>query len=112
MTDIAFPLMAFLLIAGHCLADFALQSDFLAQAKNKNTAIGKIFWKHALFAHSAIHGLVVALITGSWVLAVAETVCHAVIDFLKCENKISLNTDQILHYVCKAIWFSVVYFFY
>lgn len=110
MFDISLPMVAFLLVAGHCLADYALQSDFLAQAKNRNTDIGKVFWKHGLFAHSAIHGLVVAVITGSWMLAIAETICHGVIDFLKCENKISLNVDQALHYACKALWFAVIYF--
>lgn len=94
----------FMLIAGHYLADFALQSDFLAQAKNRNTQVGKVFWPHALMAHSSIHGLVVGLITGSLLLAVAETVTHWLIDFYKCEEKISLRLDQALHIACKVIY--------
>lgn len=94
----------FLLIAGHYLADFALQNDFLAQAKNRNTAIGKVFWPHALTAHSAIHGLIVGLITGSLLLSIAEAIAHAMIDFSKCENRIGIHADQALHIGCKVLY--------
>lgn len=96
--------LLFLLIAAHSLADYPLQGDFLAQAKDRNTNIGKMFWPHALFAHSMIHGGFVLLITGSVVLASAETVIHAATDWLKCEKKISLNTDQAIHIGCKVVW--------
>lgn len=94
----------FMLIVGHCLADYPLQGDFLATAKNRNTDLGKLFWKHALFSHSMIHAGFVAIISGSLVLGIAEGVIHAITDFAKCEGKISLNTDQAIHIGCKALW--------
>lgn len=99
--------MLFAMLVGHCLADYPLQGDFLAQGKNRNTSIGKIFWPHALFAHSMIHAGFVAAITGSVLLGVAEAVIHAITDWLKCENRISLNTDQSIHVVCKVIWAAI-----
>lgn len=94
----------FFLMVGHALADYPLQGDFLSNAKNRNTPIGKIFWPHALTAHSLIHGGFVAILTGSVALGLAETIIHGITDWLKCENIISLNTDQIVHIACKFVW--------
>lgn len=106
-----FGTMLFLLVAAHALADYPLQGDFLAQAKNRNTAIGKVFWPHALFAHSMMHGGAVLLITGSLYFAVAEALIHAGTDWLKCEQKISLNVDQAIHLLCKLAWAAGANFF-
>lgn len=103
-----FLAMLFLLIAAHCVCDYPLQGEFLAQAKNRNTVIGKAFWKHALFAHSMIHGTAVLVLTGSLALAVVEVVAHAVIDWFKCEGRITLNTDQAAHIACKFIYACIV----
>lgn len=100
----SFPSLLFLLVAAHALADYPLQGDFLAQAKNRHTALGKVFWPHALFAHSMIHGGFVLLLTGSIWLALAEIAIHAMTDFLKCDNMITLNTDQFIHLACKITW--------
>jgi hypothetical protein len=98
----------FLLIFCHYLADYPLQGDFLSQAKNRNTEVGKDIWKHALFAHGMIHAGLVAFVTGSVFLGVCELVCHMTIDYLKCQKKITFNTDQWLHLICKiglvVIW--------
>lgn len=51
-----------------------------------------------------IHGAGVYVVTGFWWLGLAEAVCHVLIDFNKCDNRIGMNTDQALHYACKAIW--------
>lgn len=99
-----FAKLLFLLLAAHALADYPLQGDFLAQAKNRNTPIGKLFWPHALFAHSMIHGGFVLLLTGSIWLALGEVMIHAATDWLKCENRISLNADQFVHIFCKICW--------
>lgn len=99
-----FITILFLLCVGHSLADYPLQGDFLAQGKNRNTAIGKIFWPYCLSSHATIHAGFVFVITGSMWLAVAEFVIHATTDWLKCENKISMFTDQIVHYICKILW--------
>lgn len=109
MVEMSWPMMGFLLIVGHCLADYPLQSDFLAQGKNRHTELGAIFWPHALFAHSMIHGGFVAVITGYWWLGVAEAVIHGITDWLKCEKKISLRVDQTVHFVCKFVWLLVAY---
>lgn len=99
-----FVILFFLLIFAHALADYPLQGDFLAQAKNRNTAVGKVFWPHALFAHSVIHGGFVLVLTGSIGMAIAESVIHGITDWLKCDNKISLNQDQVIHITCKLLW--------
>jgi hypothetical protein len=102
-----FATLLFLLVAAHALADYPLQGDFLAQAKNRNTVLGKLFCPHALFAHSMIHGGFVLLLTGSVALAMAEVAIHAATDWLKCEQKISLNTDQAIHLTCKLVWAAI-----
>ena len=101
--------MLFLLAVCHSLADYPLQGDFLAQGKNRNTAIGKLFWPYALSSHALIHGGFVFIVTGSVTLGALETVIHAATDWLKCENKISMLTDQLVHYGCKLAW-VVAYF--
>lgn len=68
------------LLAGHYLADFPLQSQHIAENK------GKVFIEaigfHCLTAHAAIHGLVAGYIAGFWAgLIVAVT--HWLIDFGK-----------------------------
>jgi hypothetical protein len=104
LTGLSFGSLLFLLIAAHALADYPLQGPFLSEAKNRNTAVGKVFWPHALFAHSMIHGGFVLLLTGSIGLAMLEVVIHAVTDWLKCEGRISLNVDQGVHICCKVLW--------
>ena len=97
----------FLLIAGHALADYPLQGDFLAKAKNRTMPIpGVPFWQ-ALGAHALIHGGVVALVTGIWWLGLAEAVMHAWIDDAKCRGALTFNQDQGLHIVCKLAWFAI-----
>lgn len=94
----------FLLLAGHALADYPLQGDFLATGKSRAKPTPFIPWYQALGAHAAIHGGLVAIITGIWWLGVLEAVAHAVIDDAKCTGKIGFNTDQALHIACKALW--------
>jgi len=105
----------FYLLAGHMLADFALQSDAMAKGKNRNNKTipppGAKYtpcWGYWLTAHSGVHALMVALATGSWVLGACEWVIHWVIDFLKCENKFGVHVDQALHIGCKITWFLFI----
>lgn len=110
----------FLLLAGHALADFALQSPWMAQAKNRNRKVDpatippgqtpQTIWPYVLTAHALIHGLTVALILGHVVgiyCGIGETVAHWVIDFGKCENKYGIHMDQALHVFCKVAWLVV-----
>ena len=104
----AYLTLVALLIFAHNLADYPLQSDFLAQGKNRNTDLGKIFWPHCLAAHSIIHGGFVGVLTGSLWLGITESFIHAATDFAKCEGKISMRTDQTIHYGCKLLWAALV----
>jgi hypothetical protein len=92
------------LLVFHAVADFWAQSDFMAMAKNHNTPVGKLFWPYALGAHALIHGAFVVLVTGYVWMGVAEAICHALIDRVKCNEKISLHVDQALHFLCKLLW--------
>lgn len=98
----------FALLIGHALADYPLQGDFLARAKNRKQPIPGVPWWQAMTAHAAIHGGVVWLITGHPQLALAEFVAHWLIDSAKCEGRIGFNTDQALHALCKALWVGLI----
>ena len=110
-------LLLFLLLFAHCLADYPLQGDFLAQAKDRRSAAGAVIWPWALGSHALIHGgftfLVLAVFapvsaTVCLALAAAETIAHALIDFGKCEGWFSYHVDQVLHIACKVVWVLVV----
>lgn len=111
LTDL-YPVLElfFVLMVGHFLADYALQNDFVAQAKNHTTALGKQYWTWVLPAHGMIHAGFVYGITGSFVLGLFEFVAHSIIDWLKCDGRINFNTDQWLHVLCKFIWITLIVF--
>ncbi len=97
-----------LLIAAHALADYPLQGDFLARAKNQTAPVPGVPWYQALFAHAAIHAGFVGVITGSLWLAVAEFLAHSLIDYAKSAGRISYNVDQGLHLGCKVVWVALL----
>jgi hypothetical protein len=97
-----------LLIVGHALADYPLQGDFLAKAKNHTAPLPGMPWYQALLMHSIIHAGFVGVITQSLWLGLAELVIHAATDYAKCAGKISFNQDQAIHIICKAVWVVVV----
>ena len=103
-----FAHLLFMLLFAHCLADYPLQGDYIAQAKNRFTTIGKDIWPIILSTHAFIHGGCVYLVTGSLSLAFLEIICHAIIDFVKCEGAISFTTDQLLHVGCKILWAALL----
>lgn len=91
----------FILLFGHCLADFALQNDFVAKSKNPRFNVREI-WIPVMFAHCMIHAGVVFIITGMLGLGLLQLVCHFLIDMAKCLNVFgktdrSFVIDQILH---------------
>ncbi len=108
MTTHGVGLLLLLLLTAHALADFPLQPSFLAESKNRYSTLGTIPWPYALSAHALIHGGFVAVLTGSAVLGVAETVTHWVTDWVKCEDRIGLAADQALHIACKVVWLLAV----
>jgi len=91
--------------------DFSLQNDTMALEKNRHstTPLQKaVPWYYWLGAHALIHGGMVYYITGYQVLGIAETVIHAFIDFGKCEKWFSIHVDQVLHILCKVVWYVLV----
>jgi hypothetical protein len=119
------PLTAFIgffaLAIGHAFADFALQSQFMAVNKNRHLAMkdtdtggAASMWIHVLSSHCLVHAGIVWLILAhitplAWAFAMAEFILHWVIDFVKCEGKTGFNTDQSLHYLCKAAFIGVLW---
>jgi hypothetical protein len=87
------------LIFSHYLGDFGLQSDWMA----KNKVDGE-FWAHVMVAHCSIQALGVLLITKNPILAGAEFVAHFAIDHSKCRGWLTFTQDQLLHIVCRCIW--------
>lgn len=105
-------IMAFMLLFAHCLGDFALQNDFVANAKNRNTKLGQLenMWLFVLPAHAIIHAGLVFLVTGSLAVATVEFFAHTAIDFAKCEKKFGFAADQVLHLLCKAAYVAVLFY--
>lgn len=124
-----------LLLLGHALADYPLQGDFLARAKNHAVPIPGVPWVHGLLWHSVIHGGAVGLVTGSLLLGSLETAAHMLIDYGKCGGwyarphrlivqwfaptdctrkhfeeeaaRRAFHTDQALHVACKVLWVAL-----
>lgn len=98
----------FYLLAWHALADYPLQGDFLAKAKNRLAPIPGVPWWQALSAHALIHAAGVAFITGNLWLGLFELVAHWLIDDAKCRGKLTFNQDQALHAVCKLGYVAIL----
>jgi hypothetical protein len=98
----------FQLLIGHALADFVLQSDTMARAKDRHAdfmkGVSESFppWYYWLAAHALVHGGAVYLFTGSALLGLVEAVLHSAIDYAKCERWIGFHQDQALHVACKV----------
>lgn len=98
----------FLLMVGHCLADFPLQGDFLAKAKDHTTELGKEWWMIALPAHAIIHGGMVFFATHSLYCGILEIGNHTIIDYYKCSKRIDIWQDQLLHLSCKFAYMALL----
>lgn len=99
----------FALLIGHALADYPLQGDFLARAKNHRAPIPGVPWYQALGAHALIHAGMVWAITGFWWMGVMEFAAHALIDYAKCDGKIGFNADQFAHVLCKLSYVLIAW---
>lgn len=109
----------FLLVAGHMVADFALQTEWVARYKNRRTDGGKFpdefgrletVWPWLLTAHSFHHGLMVFIITQKIWLGLLETAIHWIIDFCKTEKWYGFHMDQLFHISCKVLWIVLLYY--
>lgn len=96
------------LLMWHAIADYPLQGDFMARAKNRNTPVPGIPWYIIMLMHTLIHAAGVWVLTGIIWLAFAEIVLHFLIDDMKCRKRISFETDQFLHLLCKAMYVVIV----
>ena len=92
-----------MLALGHFVADFALQSDRMANEKCPNSD-GVLPWQWWLGSHGAIHGFMVALLSGQAWLGLLEWIVHVAIDRGKCGHAYGLRSDQALHVGSKLIW--------
>lgn len=89
------------LIAGHYLADYGLQSTYIATEK------GNSF--HVMTAHCAMQALTVLLATQMAELAIAEFFLHYLTDTLKVKGKIGLHFDQAMHLTCRLTYAWLAY---
>lgn len=101
----------FWLVVGHVMADFPLQGDFLAKAKNHRTAIAGIPWWLCLAAHTIICGAGVALVLGPF-WGMVEAVVHYFVDYAKNEGwfgggEKAFVTDQAIHLVCRLVYAAI-----
>jgi hypothetical protein len=102
----------FLLMFGHFVMDYGLQTSFVAVEKShlygkdpEKPEIKPIApWYQVLLAHSWLHAGAVYLVTHSLTLAIFELIAHWCIDYTKCSKRLTYNQDQFLHYGCKLIW--------
>jgi hypothetical protein len=111
--------MFFYLLFGHALMDYALQPTPMAVEKSRHSKSElqkEVPWYYWLTAHAFLHGGAVAYITApaigsaAIVLGILETVCHWIIDFARGEGWIGIFVDQLLHVVCKIIWWAMIYY--
>ena len=106
----------FLLLIGHAVADYPLQSDHMAKYKSWRTPSNppsgqkpNVIWPYVLSAHAFTHAGAVVIITGSVFLGFLEFVCHWLIDLAKCSNITNIHVDQWLHIGCKALWVFIIW---
>jgi hypothetical protein len=97
-----------LLVLGHLVADYPLQTDFVAKFKCRRASLPSVPWYYVMAGHAATHAVSVWLITGSVWLGCAEFVAHYVIDVLKCEGLTNIHVDQSLHVACKVAWLMIL----
>jgi hypothetical protein len=107
-------ILAFRLLIGHAVADFALQTEWMAKFKNWRVAspppLGQkqqSVWVYVLSSHAMIHGGAVWVATGSATLGLAETVAHWLIDLGKCSSLYGIHEDQTMHLICKGTWLAL-----
>ncbi len=102
-----------LLVLWHFVADYVLQSEFIARFKSHKESLEAAPWYYVLFAHCSTHAIGVFLITGNVVLTLFELGTHFLIDWLKCDGRTNIHVDQLLHIVVKlliAAWYTTLIF--
>lgn len=97
--------LSIILVLGHFVCDYVLQTDSIALGKNKTIDPAKfgVNWYYWMTAHASTHSLFVYIVTMNIWACLFELVSHFVIDHLKCNKFYGLHVDQLLHIVCKVI---------
>lgn len=116
----------FLYIAGHSLADTALQKHDMGRGKSRHNPIdmNKVpvgqkpvnLWWMWITHHALIQGFVVTWITYiitldimfSINIGMLESISHWIIDFFKCENTYGPYEDQTLHIIMKICYIGLI----
>jgi hypothetical protein len=96
-----------LLLLGHLLADYSLQSDKMAVEKCPGKDV-TLHWSWWFVSSCRDPWTDRGLVDGRSLLGLAETLSHAVIDFGKCRLRYPLIVDQALHWACKVLWVIIV----
>lgn len=102
-----FELMLLLMIV-HFVVDYQFQSDFVALNKNRKFNKTVVPWYYVMLSHCCCHALPLWFLLNPF-YAVAELICHFIIDVAKCEGFTNIHVDQFLHMFCKASWVFMVY---
>jgi hypothetical protein len=98
----------FMLIASHYFGDYVFQGEPMAKGKNhRQNKDGHVPWYVWLSAHAAVHATLVGVVLGAWYWALAEYCLHWLIDYRKCDGRLSFHRDQQLHLLCKLAYFAV-----
>lgn len=111
--------LLFFLIASHALMDYALQGDSMAVCKcprSTSPLAASVPWYYWLTSHALLHGAGVGAVfrwmNFDWnvvaAVAAAEAAVHWLTDYGKCEKWFSLRVDQMIHIVCKLVWWGLV----
>lgn len=103
-----FPQVLWWLVVGHFVADYPLQTDFVAKFKCRKASLLAVPWYYVLSGHAATHAAAVGLITGSAWLGLGEFLVHWFIDWAKCEGYTDIHLDQGLHLTWKVSW-AIIY---
>lgn len=118
MFETIFTLL-FLLLAGHAIGDFAIQTSWVAYNKSRHAkenpelegnATTEKIWPWVLSAHALHHGLIVFLITQKISLGALETVVHWITDYGKSERWYGFHMDQVLHIAAKVVWIVLLFY--
>lgn len=99
-----------LLLAIHLVADYPLQTDFVAKFRCPSASLPAVPWYYVMAGHAATHGLGVGLAVGSVWVGCLETAAHFAIDVLKCAGLTNIHVDQTLHVLCKVAWVALVFY--
>lgn len=109
-----------LMIVGHCIGDYVLQTDFLAKGKSPRfweQTKDKAGWIPVLLAHSAIWTacIMLPLLLIVWpsiglpflICFGVNIIIHFFVDWLKCVGKTNMLIDQGIHLAQIAISFML-----